>query len=559
MSFLICGLLSLLVPAISIALPSVSGVTRWTAQERWVFKELRAGRIADLSKRYAGPALGANQLDHWPVRRNLTNAFLEAILLQEPYRSQIARQGVRIEGARFPATLDLSGARIHSGLWFSHCWLSRGLNLNDLHSDGVLGLDYSRVDQRAVMTGMQVAGSLVMQRTAFTDAVDLRGTSVGGEVNLSYATVTRELVIGTMQSAGLTTLKGATLFADADLSGAKIGGQLIMDDLYAGGRLNLQDIQVSGALLLREADLMGWTSLVYSSVAGNLDLSGCAVAPALSAACTGGSPSKGRRASLRPDVACWEERDRGLLSDVDATGAKIGEALRLGSCSRRAPHWRDDSLLILRNVAARSLQARDENCRPSDVDCRDAWPRHLELEGLSYDELSALDTDGRSDLAARSAEWWTDLLRRDERFSPQPYEQLSTLLDKLGEPEKAKEVRFAARDREREISGIWGWIGLTVLRESIGYGYYLHYSVYWTIGFVLAGVIVLRLSGEGPRNHMPYGLIYSFDMLLPLVKLRESDYDIKLKGWPVYYFYIHKLMGFVLGSVLLAGLSGLLH
>jgi len=73
----------------------------------------------------------------------------------------------------------------------------------------------------------------------------------------------------------------------------------------------------------------------------------------------------------------------------------------------------------------------------------------------------------------------------------------------------------------------------------------------------MVGALVLRVSGEGRRNRMPYGLTYSFDMLLPIIKLRKMHDDIDLQGWPRYYFYGQKIMGWVLGSFLIAGLSGL--
>jgi hypothetical protein len=72
-----------------------------------------------------------------------------------------------------------------------------------------------------------------------------------------------------------------------------------------------------------------------------------------------------------------------------------------------------------------------------------------------------------------------------------------------------------------------------------------------------AGVATLRLSGDGPRNGMPYGVAYSFDMLLPIIKLREEHYKMDLSGWPRYYFYGHKIAGYVLASFLIAGISGL--
>ncbi len=111
------------------------------------------------------------------------------------------------------------------------------------------------------------------------------------------------------------------------------------------------------------------------------------------------------------------------------------------------------------------------------------------------------------------------------------------------------------RERSEETGRTWAW--LTALKWVIGYGYYLHRAVYWVIGLVILGAIVLRVSGEGPRNGMPFGLAYSFDILLPIIKLRDWHYQIDLKTWARYYFYGHKIMGFVLASFLIAGLSGL--
>jgi hypothetical protein len=56
---------------------------------------------------------------------------------------------------------------------------------------------------------------------------------------------------------------------------------------------------------------------------------------------------------------------------------------------------------------------------------------------------------------------------------------------------------------------------------------------------------------------MPYGIAYSVDMLLPIIRLRQLHYEIDLAGWMRYYFYFHMVMGYVLVSFLIAGLSGL--
>ena len=62
---------------------------------------------------------------------------------------------------------------------------------------------------------------------------------------------------------------------------------------------------------------------------------------------------------------------------------------------------------------------------------------------------------------------------------------------------------------------------------------------------------------EGKRNKMPYGIAYSIDMLLPIIRLRDAHYRIELNDPARYYFYFHKVMGYVLGSFLIAGVSGL--
>jgi hypothetical protein len=53
-----------------------------------------------------------------------------------------------------------------------------------------------------------------------------------------------------------------------------------------------------------------------------------------------------------------------------------------------------------------------------------------------------------------------------------------------------------------------------------------------------------------------WGLFYTVDMFVPLIRLNERHYSgVNLKGGPQYYFYVLKFAGFVLGP---AGIAGLL-
>jgi hypothetical protein len=80
------------------------------------------------------------------------------------------------------------------------------------------------------------------------------------------------------------------------------------------------------------------------------------------------------------------------------------------------------------------------------------------------------------------------------------------------------------------------------------------------LGLTIFGAVMLRVSKEGPRNQMPIGLAFSFDMLLPIIRLREKHYtDVDLQpGYARYYFYLHKIMGYVLASFVIAALAALM-
>jgi hypothetical protein len=160
-------------------------------------------------------------------------------------------------------------------------------------------------------------------------------------------------------------------------------------------------------------------------------------------------------------------------------------------------------------------------------------------------------------MANRPIEWFKDWLQKQDVYSPAPYEQLSNVLRNQGRLEAADEILFAKRERERANATFSNYIFLTATKWLVGYGYHPWWALFWVAALLIGGIAILRISGEGPRNGLPYGIIYSFDMLLPIIKLREKHYEIDLMGWPRYYFYVHKIAGYVLASFLIAGVAGL--
>lgn len=146
---------------------------------------------------------------------------------------------------------------------------------------------------------------------------------------------------------------------------------------------------------------------------------------------------------------------------------------------------------------------------------------------------------------------------------------IASPLREAGYPSKANTVLYASRERARKEA----WknkerfrsFGLWILKVTIGYGLGRRYfrALYWVFGFTLIGAALLWWilpDRESDRNIFTL-IMASFDQLIPLVEL-NSDHGkllqkVEVSNWVLFYFYFHKLVGYVLGGFLLAGLAGL--
>ena len=190
----------------------------------------------------------------------------------------------------------------------------------------------------------------------------------------------------------------------------------------------------------------------------------------------------------------------------------------------------------------------------------DSWPNELDMDGFTYSRLGGL-FEGEA-FEDRKSEWFIEWLARERKYSRQPYHQLASVLSSTGHPEKANAILYAAKKREKQeawrSNKLAQWLGLSLLDWTIGYGFGARYfrSLYWVLGLVALGVFVL---GTLPTDsQLPFWgkVAFSLDVLLPIVEL--DKYDLKnLNGGQLYYFYFHELMGVLLGSFVVAGLSGI--
>ena len=324
-----------------------------------------------------------------------------------------------------------------------------------------------------------------------TQPIGILSSRVGDALTMYSLQVDSTVILRQSEFVADVTAVGATISHTLDMRGSKVSGTLDLDSLRVGVHLLMYDAEFH-EIVLENAE-----------IGGQLDFSGST-----------------------------------FHENVTLNGAHIGGALQFVSAQRSPAQWSDDAILLsLRNARADVIP-----------NLSDPWPNKLDLDGLTYRNLTSRSSDIRNDFNR----WIGKLFQ----YSRQPYEQLATVLQTQGDIGSATVVRYSARERERrDATHWWVWLWLTLLDSFVGYGYYPQYTFGWAAFFVILGAVVLQMSGEGPKNGI--GVAYSFDMLLPLVRLREKHYSIDLAGRARYYFYIHKIMGWVLASFFIAGLSGL--
>jgi hypothetical protein len=227
--------------------------------------------------------------------------------------------------------------------------------------------------------------------------------------------------------------------------------------------------------------------------------------------------------------------DSHFLGTVNMTGASIKGALDFGD---PLPHWGDTDL-ILRNVKADTIPIVTKG-----------WPPKKHVSGLTYRALFPSEVDVANTNVIR------DWLKDSERAA-QTYEQLAGVLQAQGNMELATQVRIEGKNQERDRSPwqdkVWLWVSYL----TVGYGYNPIASIYPIAIFICFGWFALRVTGDCKRHEIPLGLAYSFDMLIPLIRLREKHYSIELSQCGRQYFYVHKIVGWILASFLIAGLAGI--
>jgi hypothetical protein len=292
---------------------------------------------------------------------------------------------------------------------------------------------------------------------------------VEGQLDLSCITVRGRLSMYGLRVGQNLFMRSAIFEEEVDLNNAMVEGQLDLSCITVRGRLSMNDLKLGQNLFMGSASETSArfekVDLISAHLRGSLFLSGA------------------------------------KLKTVDLSATRIEGELQLGSSKESAPLWDEEGAwLNLHNAHAGTLQdwaAED----PKTKHWQSSWPSRLQLEGFTYDRLGQFGTEAGDEMLHRKFTWYLDWLTRDA--SPQPYEQLAATFRKAGDPTRADDVLYAGRERVRKSAWRRGsrlrWLGLSVLKWTIGYGIGLRYFLFplrWVLGLAALSTGVLLATGQ---------------------------------------------------------------
>lgn len=231
-------------------------------------------------------------------------------------------------------------------------------------------------------------------------------------------------------------------------------------------------------------------------------------------------------------------------------------------------------------------------------DDKDSWPEkgNLSLQGFVYSNIhkkSPRDLDDR-------LEW---IHRQGNKFLAQPYEQLAKVFKSIGYDKSATKILYEKNMDKAKFGNLKGLgkVGHNFLGYTIGFGYKPMRALIWMIFIVLFGAFIFKYGNNNqlivpigksiintsnsintkeklPNNYPVFSsFIYSIDVFIPIIDLQMQKYwhtnsaavsEIKIfrnnkilirGGYIRCYFIIHILIGWVLTTLLLAGISGIIR
>ncbi|SYZ72746.1 conserved hypothetical protein [Candidatus Zixiibacteriota bacterium] len=481
----------------------------------------------------------------WDAGRVLSASRINWICKNAAAREFITHIGVCIIGARIEEKLDLEFLTLPFPLLFHQCFIKEDINLFSLETKTI---NFGGSFVKAITAdGLIVHGDLTMNNGFKSNGeVRLLGASIENDLNCQSgsfnANNTHALSADGIKVQGSVFMDKCTVYGgEAEFLGAEVGGNIGCEKAKffneEGIALNIGGAKVKGSVHLRNGfEARGEVRLVGADICNSLE-------------CNGGIFHNNNGYAICADV-CRIGGNAYLRNDFSAAG-KVSFATaiinRIFSWSKvKAP---EKCILDLRNTKIGFLW-----------DDKESWPGkgNLLIDGLKYD---GLDVHAPKD-AKNRIEW---LHRQpDDNFYAQPFEQLASVLEKGGYAKDAERIRIQ-KNMDLVKSGkvpLISKLGNYFFRYTICYGYrvwpvFVYMASIIAVGWILFGIAANeKMIASSQAAPPPFSaLVYSIDEFIPLVNLHIGENYFPDCGFLYGYLCIHILLGWILTSLLIAGLT----
>ena len=537
-----------------------------TPAEEEMFRAAARGDTADCT--FGEDDTDLANADNWGDKRVIHADRLVWLCTNAQASARVTHRGIQVIGARVVGEVELEAAQVPFLLHFERCRFPQQITIRraDIPALYLPGTHTGPI----LADGLKVRGPMFLRNGFKAEGeVRLLGATIGGNLDCEkgefinpdgYALSTDRVKV-----AGSVYLRnGFKADGEVRLLNATIGGNLECDNGQFtnpnGMALSADGTKVEGSVFLGDGfKAEGEVRLLGATIGGDLScIKGQFINP-------GGHALNAYGIRVQGSVFLGDGfKADGRVSFVGATVVTYFV-------------WRD-----VQSPEKATLDLRSARIATLRDDAR-SWPKagNLLLQGLVYDELG---DEAPTDAATRK-EWLG--LQPSDRFTPQPYEQLAKVLREAGHDEDANEILIAKnQDRAKHLPWLRRvpqWLfGLTTR-----YGLSPWRALWWAFVVVILGCFLFGMGfatnamvetkkDDKEYRPPPNALVYSIDTFVPLIDLRQAAYRLPDAGHgPRYsvwglklptlgtilavYLPIHIVLGWILTTLLVVGLTGLIR
>jgi hypothetical protein len=550
-----------------------------TRAERALLEFAQAGNVAAGEFAQAGPSANPDDprndpraADEWSKDREIRAQLIRWLCEDPAAVHQVAPTGIRVLGARIRGPLKLSSVHLPFAIVARRSVMSEGVHLAraEIPYLDLSGSYISELDAK----GLVVHSDLDMANVHSSGEVLIEGARIDGDLNLAGANLRHSAVEMLSWSAPFK--------AALDAAGVVVGGAAkLCCGFESDGAVLLQSASINQGLSMWGARLSNPGNVALDALMADIP-GGVALGGIMET--LGGFQARGRVdfgvTKVKLYFQAVHAKFEGAVSENPGPlDLLTGHGLFAGGMAVDGPlifadvKFENGAVLNLTGAKVAAL-GDDEKSWPE--------PGRLLIDGFIYDAL-----DDQSD--ARSRLRWLAL---QPGFNQQPYRQLAKVLEEGGDDTGAMQVLVAKENlryaRYGPLGRLWGGF----LRYTVGYGHRPMLTIIWSLGFVLAGWLIVRgakaaavmrptypenalAAGDRRYEHL-YPLLFSVDVFLPFVNLHQEHYwwpdadaagrcgvfglTLNLRGSVVlYYLWAQIIAGWILSAIFVAGVTGLIR